>query len=148
MEERVGAHQHRAVNAAEAEPVVHDPRKVDEICPDSGDVEAGLKCASECHVVDDRLDEPRREPVDRLARGQLASVRLNVSSRSNAVVEAVADDTVTIEVASASVAEEGRGHAVGGHRRHAERPEAVPGGVGCQGNDSERGVVVGVTKRS
>src|SRR5207247_6216115 len=61
----------------------------------------------------------------------------------NAVVEAVADDTVTIEVASASVAEEGRGRAVGGHRRRAERPEAVPGGVRGQGDDSERGVVVG-----
>src|SRR5713101_3359442 len=61
---------------------------------------------------------------------------------SNAVVEAIADDTVTIEVASASVAEERRGRAVGGHRRRAERPEAVAGGVRGQGDDSERGVVV------
>src|SRR5204863_5837007 len=111
--------------------------------PDSGDVEAGLEGASKGHVVDDGLDEPRLQPVDRLARGQLAPVRLNVARRPNAVVEAVAEDTVTIEVASASVAEERRGRAVGGHRRRAERPEAVPGGVRGQGDDSERGVVVG-----
>src|SRR5881397_3336460 len=143
MEERVGAHQHRPVDAAEAEPVVHDPRRVDEVAPDSGDVEAGLEGASQGHVVDDGLDEPRLEPVDRLARGQLAPVRLNVARWSNAVVEAITDDTVTIEVASASIAEERRGRAVGSYRRRAHRPEAVTGGVRGQGDDSERGVVVG-----
>src|SRR5213593_2413704 len=89
MKERVGAHQHRPVDAAEAEPVVHDPRRIDEVGPDSGDVEASLEGAPEGHVVDDRLDEPRLEPVDRLPRGQLAAVRLNVTRRANAVVEAV-----------------------------------------------------------
>src|SRR5436309_14141596 len=89
MEERVGARQHRPVDAAEAEPVVHDLRRVDEVGPDSREVEAGLEGAPQGHVIDDGLDEPRRQPVDRLARGQLAPVRLNMARRSHAVVEAV-----------------------------------------------------------
>src|SRR4029077_16745839 len=66
LEHGVDPHQHRAVDAAEADAEVGDLGVAQHVTADAGDVDAGLDGPGQRHVVDDRLDKAGLETVDRL----------------------------------------------------------------------------------